>query len=282
MKKSTLTISLLFPVFISASISGCVTTSNEQENLDATLWVQTSSEFPAVTIGTYSAATAALQRIVADGLTDVNRMAVVMDVDETVLDTYTYMALWILGNVDYVGETWDQWMALRVSTAIPGAVDFIRTSQESGLSLFFITNRDCLVRAGNSGDCPQKEDTFANLRQLGVETDLDHIFLRGERPPNRCLSILTDAEHEEGRWTSVDKTSRRQCVELDHDIVMLVGDQLSDFIGGLEGTTPETRKVLLQQYGEKWGDTWFMLPNPTYGYWLDLLQPDKRSYLREW
>ena len=137
MKKSTLTISWLFPVFISASISGCVTTSNEQENLDATLWDQTSSEFPAVTIGTYSAATAALQRIVADGLTDVNRMAVVMDVDETVLD---------------------------------------------------------------------------------------HIFLRGERPPNRCLSVLTDAEHEQGRWTSVDKTSRRQCVELDHDIVMLVGD----------------------------------------------------------
>ena len=257
MKKSTLTTSWLFPIFISASISGCVTTSNEQENLDATLWAQTSSEFPAVTIGTYSAATAALQRIVADGLTDVNRMAVVMDVDETVLGSYTYMAQWILGNVDYAGETWDQWMALRVSTAIPGAVDFIRTSQELGVSLFFITNRDCLIRAGNLGDCPQKDDTFANLRQLGVETDLDHIFIRGERPPNRCLSVLTDAEHEEGRWTSVDKTSRRQCVELDHDIVMLVGDQLSDFIGGLEGTTPETRKVLLQQYGGKWGDTWW-------------------------
>ena len=63
---------------------------------------------------------------------------------------------------------------------------------------------------------------------------------------------------------------------------MLIGDQLGDFIGGLEETTPESRKVLLEQYRGKWGDTWFMIPNPTYGSWLDLLQPDKRSHLREW
>jgi len=94
----------------------------------------------------------------------------------------------------------------------------------------------------------QKEDTFANLRQLGIEIDLDQLFLRGQRPPNRCLSILTGSEHEEGRWMSSDKTSRRQYVELDHDIVMLIGDQLGDFIGGLEETPPESRKALLGQY----------------------------------
>ncbi len=273
---------LLSLSFISANIFGCVTTSNEQENLDAVLWVQTSSEFPAATIGTYTAATAALQRIVADSPTDVDRMAVVMDLDETVLDGYTYSAQWVLGNVDYAGETWDQWVALRVNTAIPGAVDFIRGSQNLGVSVFFITNRQCQVRTDNSNDCPQKEDTFVNLRQLGIEADLDALFFRGERPPDRCLNLLSDSEHEQGRWIASDKTSRRQCVELDHDIVMLIGDQLGDFIGGLEETTPASRKALLGQYKENWGNTWFMIPTPTSGSWLDLLQPDKRSHLREW
>lgn len=266
----------------SASICGCVTTSNVQENLDATLWAQTSSELPAATIGTYSVATASLQRIVAERPTGNDRMAVVMDVDETVLDGYSYMTQLLLDNEEYTAETWDQWLALRVNAAIPGAIDFIKTGQELGASFIFITNRECLKRADNSGDCPQKEDTLAVLRELGVQTDLDHLFLRGERPPARCLSILTDVEKEKGRWVSSDKTGRRQCVRLDHDIVMLVGDQLGDFIGGLEGATPEIRKALVGQYRGKWGNTWFMIPNPTYGDWLDILQPDKRSHLREW
>ena len=115
-----------------------------------------------------------------------------------------------------------------------------------------------------------------------IETDRRHLFFRGRRPPGRCLSILTGSEQEEGRWISSHKTSRRKCVELDYDIVMLIGDQLGDFIGGLEETTPESRKALLRKYKENWGNTWFMIPNPTYGSWLDILQPDRRSHLREW
>jgi predicted secreted acid phosphatase len=61
---------------------------------------------------------------------------------------------------------------------------------------------------------------------------------------------------------------------------MLVGDQLGDFVGGLEETTPASRKAIVDQYTENWGNTWFVIPNPIYGWWLELLQPDERSYLR--
>ncbi len=274
------TVYLLSLSIISANICGCAATSSQQENLDAVLWVQTSSEYSATAIGTYAAATDALQSMVAADPTAVDRMAVVMDLDETVLDNYAYQAQGVLENLRYQNETWDQFVALRKATAVPGAVDFIRAGQDLGVGVLFITNRQCLDRAGISGDCPQKEDTLVNLRQLGIEADLDTLFLWGERPPDRCVSLLSDSEHEQGRWTAWDKTSRRQCVELDHDIVMLVGDQLGDFIGGLEETTPASRKALLGQYKGNWGNTWFMIPNPTYGSWLNLLQPDKRSHLR--
>jgi len=274
------TVYLLSLSVVSANICGCATPGSKQENLDAILWMQTSSEYSATAIGTYAAASAALQRMVAADPTAVDRMAVVMDLDETVLDNCRYQAQWVLTNVGDQDEMWDQFVALRKATAVPGAVDFIRASQNLGVGVFFITNRQCRDRADNSDDCPQKEDTLVNLRQLGIEADLDTLFLWGERRPDRCLSLLPDLEHEQGRWTASDKTYRRQCVELDHDIVMLVGDQLGDFIGGLGETTPASRKALLGQYKGNWGNTWFMIPNPTYGSWLNLLQPDKRSHLR--
>ena len=271
---------LLLLSFISANLCGCIKSSSEQENLNAVLWIQTSSEYAATAIGTYAAATAALQRTVTTDVTGIDRMAVVMDLDETVFDNSRYKAQEVLTSVRKQDETWDQWIALREANAVPGAVDFIRASQDLGVSVLFITNRRCRERADTLGDCPQKEDTLVNLQQLGIEIGRRALFLRSEQVPDRCLSFLSESEHEQGRWTASDKTSRRQCVGLDYDIVMLVGDQLGDFIGGPGQSTLVSRDELLRQYEEKWGNTWFMIPNPTYGAWLRLLHPDKRAHLR--
>lgn len=274
------TVYLLFLSVFFTGICGCVKTSNEQDKIDAVLWVQTSSEFAAATIATYANATTALQRIVADSPTGVDRMAVVMDVDQTILDSSGYHAQNILDDARHQAETLDRYFVLRESAAIPGAVNFIKAGRDLGVYIFFITNRTYRERAGNSGDCPQKEDTLANLRQIGAEAGAGALFLKGERVPERCLNFLSDRERQEGRWTAADKTSRCQCVALDHDIVMQIGDQLGDFIGGLRNTTPESRRVLVEQYKENWGKTWFMIPNPTSGSWLNLLQPEKRLHPR--
>ena len=273
---------LLSLSIISTNICGCATTSNEQENLNAVLWVQTSSEFSAAAIGTYTAASNALKNIVAQGPTGIDRMVVVMDVDETVLDHSAYQAQSVLDNVGYQHESFDRWAALREVPAIPGAVDFIKATQELGVGVMFITNRQCRERDDSSDDCPNKEDTLVNLRYLGITVDPDALFFLGDRRPDRCLNLPPDSDREQGRWINSDKTYRRQCVELDRDIVMLIGDQLGDFIGGLENTTPASRKSLVGQYEEKWGNTWFIIPSPTYGSWLNLLEPNKRSHLRGW
>jgi len=271
---------LLALSIISVNIFGCAKPGGEHENLDAFLWVQTSPEYSAAVIGTYAAATDALERVVAADPAAVGQMVIVMDVDETVVNNSLYLAIRQLNNVRVKQVKWDQRIALREATAIPGALDFIEASQSMGVSVQFITNRQCRDRADNSGYCPQKEDTLANLRQLGVSVDPQDLYLRGEQPPDSCLSLLADEEQQSGRWTSSDKTSRRQCVELDHDIVMLFGDQLSDFVGGYGSSTLASRDALLEQYRENWGNTWFLIPNPIYGRWLSLLKHDKQAHVK--
>ena len=271
---------LLALSIMSVNILGCSKPGGETDNLNAILWVQTSSEYSAATIGTYTAAANALERIVATDPAAVGQMVVVMDVDETVLNNSRYFANRMLGSSRDQQVTWDQKIALREATAIPGAVDFIVASESLGVSVRFVSNRLCRDRADNSGDCPQKEDTLANLRQLGVKVESGNLYLRGERPPDHCLSLLSDVDKQNGKWTTTDKTSRRQCIELDHDIVMLVGDQLSDFIGGHGSSALASRDALLEQYREKWGRTWFLVPNPVYGHWLNLLKSDKLAHVR--
>jgi acid phosphatase len=275
MTTKLLTLSVLFTILV-----GCFNTSDEQDKLDAVLWVQSSSEFFAATMGTYANATAELRRMVADNPTAVDQMVVVMDIDQTILDSSAYHAQNILDDAHHSAELLDQYYALREGAALPGAVDFIHASRDLGVDVFYITNRTCRERAGNSDYCPQKEDTLVNLRQVGIEIEPDELFLRSENVPERCLEFLSDRERQQGGWTMTDKTSRRKCVELDREIVMLFGDQLNDFIGDSANSTPGSRKALVDQYKDKWGKTWFLIPNPMSGSWLNLLQPEERLHLR--
>ena len=264
---------------VSIGLVGCTKSSGRQENLNSVLWVQTSSEYVATTTGIYAAATAALKNIVdaRDGNTE--RMVVVMDLDETVVDNSKYKAHQIQSDFGAPLKTWDQWIALRNGTAVPGALGFISAAQEMGVTVMIVTNRRCAARPDDEAECPQEEDTLANLRQLGLQVDGESIFLRGERPPEQCLDYLSAGESEQGTWSSADKSSRRSCVRHDYEIVMMFGDQLSDFVTNPEVSTLESRQMSLAEHEDRWGKSWFLIPNPTYGMWLRLLYPDKKAHL---
>ena len=162
-----------------------------------------------------------------------------------------------------------------MATEVPGVVEFIRTSQSLGFHVVFITNRACRERPDSSDDCPQIEDTRVNLEAVGIDTSSTTLWLRGQRPPEACRELLTADEREEGTWSS-DKTSRRACVELERNIVMLFGDQMGDFV---EGYGTFDRKTVAE-YDENWGRSWFMLPNPTYGGWKPRAAAEKRALVR--
>ncbi len=149
--------------------------------------------------------------------------AVVMDIDETVLDNSEPQAEMMLKGTcfDEFPATWDAWLAKRSAPAVPGAAEFIRAARSmkdpSGrpVRVFFITNRECARRAGNESACPQQDDTAANLAALGLgsPTLADDLMLKGEQP----------------EWES-EKLARREAVAAGHRIVLNVGDDLADFL----------------------------------------------------
>jgi 5'-nucleotidase (lipoprotein e(P4) family) len=243
----------------------------------ATLWVRNSAEFRAASETIYRAAGEALARGLADPAStaepaqagDFSALppAVVMDIDETVLDNSEPQAEMLLKGTCFDGfpKLWDDWVAKRSAPAVPGAAEFIRDAREArdgenrAVRIFFITNRECAPRAGSKAACPQQDDTAANLESLGLgsATLADDLMLKGER----------------AEWGS-EKLARRQAVARTHRIVLNVGDDLADFLPAVRRATVTERDRAHCAHRDAWGRRWFLVPNPMYGSWLVALGPD--------
>jgi 5'-nucleotidase (lipoprotein e(P4) family) len=238
-------------VAVTALAAGCATAPPGQVNLDATLWVQTAAEYDAVTRSIYVAAmndlssllsdssqTAALEQ---DGAYSALPPAVILDVDETVLDNSPYQARLLVGGEAYSSDTWAEWVDERISTPVPGAVEFTNEASKRGIAVFYLTNRRK----------DQEQATRDNLAAWGfpLPQDMDVVLTRGERPD----------------WGD-KKGTRRRVVAQTHRVLMLFGDDLNDFVD-VEGLSVEARDAVAESYGAYWGQRWRMLPNPTYGSW---------------
>lgn len=243
----------------------------------ATLWIRNSSEFRAASETIYRAALEALASGLAEpawtaeptqaGASLALPPAVVMDIDETVLDNSAPQAEMLLKGLcfDEFPKAWDDWLAKRSAPAVPGAAAFIRAarlmSDSAGrpVRVFFVTNRECAPRADPSAACPQQDDTSANLESLGLgsATLADDLMLKGERP----------------EWDS-EKLARRAAIAKDYRIVLNVGDDLADFLPGVRRASVADRDAARCAHAGYWGRQWFLLPNPMYGSWLVALGSD--------
>jgi acid phosphatase len=247
--------------------------------LMATLWWQVSSEALAASTQTYTSAKRALDRALVESPKrsaaleqksgfDSKPPAVVMDLDETVLDNGRQQGELIRrGEIEYSAPLWDQWLHLQQAAAVPGAIGFIRYAQRHGVRVFFVSNRECKERQGATDKCPQQKDTAENLRKLGVQSaTLDEdLMLKNERP----------------EWKS-EKQGRRELIAANYRIVLLLGDDLGDFIADVKaaGITPEQRREITRSHCSYWGDRWFFVPNPMYGSWEQTLAQPKPSYIQ--
>lgn len=248
----------------------------------ATLWVRNSAEFRAASEIIYRSALSALERGLADAswsaepaqTGDLSALppAVVMDIDDTVLDNSEPQARMIL-NETCPGEfatVWDAWLAERAAPAVPGAADFVRAArslkdpQGRPVRVFFITNRECSRRAGNDASCPQQDDTLANLRALGLDapTLAEDLMLKGENP----------------QWPS-EKLPRRLEVARGYRIVVNVGDDFGDFLPDVRRQDVPQRERARCANRERWGTQWFVVPNPMYGSWQAVLGADLEAAL---
>lgn len=228
------------------------------DNLNAVLWVQTAIEYQATTRSVYAAATALLDAALADPRWDAlppaerggQRIdallpAIILDVDETVLDNSAYQARLIEQGTVFDNATWDAWVQERRAPAVPGVVEFLQAAAGRGITVFYVTNRNAAGKAA----------TIDNLRALRLPLS---------EPEDTVLTI-----DEAQDWGSA-KGSRRLFVGERYRVLMMVGDNLGDFVDGYN-TGVGARAALVEPYVGWWGRRWFMLPNPTYGSWASAI-----------
>jgi acid phosphatase len=168
--------------------------------------------------------------------------AVVVDVDETVLDNMAYNARLLRDGAVFEPETWSRWVEERSAAAVPGALECLRAAAAEGVRVFYVTNRTAREEAA----------TRDNLRALGFPLEdtngLDVVLAKGERPD----------------WAGSDKRTRREAVAATHRILLLCGDDLGDFLPDAK----DRRAERVAEHGAWFGVRWFVLPNPVYGSWL--------------
>jgi 5'-nucleotidase (lipoprotein e(P4) family) len=264
------------PVIIGIDMGAPVITEILNNTFYSTLWVQTSTEYKAVTHQIYRTATNFLDEALADQNwtaaleqeSDFSTLqpAIVLDVDETVLDNSPFQGQIILENSSYTKEKWDSWVAKASADAVPGSLKFIKAAKEKGIEIIYITNRECIPRVDSRSPCPQEQDTINNLEDIGFP-----------KIDDKKLMLL---KREKSEWAS-EKKSRREEVAKDYRILMLIGDDLGDFLQDVKkDITPDERFELFKQHNDKWGNKWFMLPNPVYGSWERVLSDPKAQYIK--
>jgi acid phosphatase len=233
--------------------------------------VASSAEYEALVLQTYQTATSRLEELIADtdwtalpGQEDMAGLptAIILDVDETSVNNVDFQSH-IEGSFSH--EAFDEWQWNNLAGRMPGAPEFIQAARDKGVTVFFITNRPCHERDFAPGPCPQETMTLQDLSEAGIETDKDHLMLVGE---------------QDG-W-SREKRIRQKLIAKTHRIIMLIGDDLIDFlpcarlkpVAPCQSASTEDRALLVRQHSEYWGKGWHILPNPMHGSWTRYISSD--------
>jgi acid phosphatase len=223
-----------------------VSTPPTHELIDAVLYQKTAAEYRAVAWQAYRLARENLDRGLADpswsacleqgkdfaGLPP----AVILDLDETALDSTDYESRVIRDLGEYTQDSFHRWCEEQRSGAIPGAREFLDYALKKGVKIFYTTGRTDAV----------KKATRGNLERLGYPLDSD------------TETVLCN--------DGTSLSERRRKVAVRHRVVLELGDNLDDFTDGAKGT-PAERLALVEKYRDYWGSRWVILPNAMYGFW---------------
>ena len=221
-----------------------------QDWLEANLWTQRSVEFKGNALTVYALARIRLDQALADkkwtaapaeqkGDYENLPPAVVLDVDETVLDNSLYQIWSMKSGNPFSLATWNQFCNDKVSRAIPGAVEFTKYADSKGVKVFYVSNRAVEV----------EKATRENMEAFGFPMggNVDTFLMQSEKPD----------------WGS-KKSTRRAFIAKDYRILLGFGDNFGDFDDRYASSEADRLKFF-EENKERWGREWLVIANPTYG-----------------
>ena len=245
MRKTVKALAISMTLAAAMPALGQKTTSNhsniENNLMMAMAWKQTAAEFRALYHQGFNIARMHVEIAVAQRQDDSLPLAIISDVDETLLLANDYWGYLITQGQDFFDDaSWDRWIEENRAVASPGALEFLNFCERNSVEIFYVTNRD------------QGETTL----QLAIEN------LNAVGFPH------VDAAHLRVLRESSNKELVQQQIREDYEVVALLGDNLNDFARRYYSTDVDQRMSLMEQDKDRYGRDYILFPNPTDGHWI--------------
>ncbi len=244
--------SFLFSFFLAGLIlTGCTSSQStavkdsptqvlprlSDHTIQAVLWQQNAAEYRALCYQAFSIAKIRLDEFLKEKGDQGQPPAIITDIDETVLDNTPSSVKNIEDNEEYSPEEWAAWVAQEAAEEVPGAAEFLNYAAAKGVEIFYISNR---IPSG-------EEATIHNMEAVNFPfADREHLLLR------------TDGSSKKDRFDKIRK---------DYDVLLYMGDNLSDFSSKFRVPSNPKRKELADELKNEFGKRFIVLPNPIYGDW---------------
>ncbi len=229
-----------------------VQTVNNDYQLGATLFMQKAAEYRALCYQAFYWG----QRTLEDDAKRAKKLpkaerkmprAVVVDIDETVLDNSPAQAYGIKNQLPFLLKDWYAWGEMRKAKAIPGAVEFANYARSKGVRIFYVSNRDEV----------QKQATIDNLKAVGFpDISAENVLLRQKEST---------------------KEPRRLAIAEKYRIVILIGDNLNDLSNVYEQKSVADRFLAVDKNKALYGSKFIVLPNAMYGEWESAIYRDDKT-----
>ena len=210
--------------------------------IHAVAWKQTAAEYRALYHQGFNIARMHVEAALANRKEGGKPLAVVTDIDDTILQPLEYWGHLVASNIDYFDDAiWDRWIPTNGVVAAPGAREFLEFCAQNGVEVFYITSRE------------QGEKTYeyamGHLKHLGYPfADDAH------------LTVLRDTSNKEKKQDEILQT---------HEVIAFLGDNLNDFgrkyylKGDVDG-----RIAAMEADRDMYGSKYIVFPNPTDGHWM--------------
>lgn len=229
-----------------ASCSSLVKTQNdittqELNNIEingklyTAVFQQNAAEYQALCAQAFNIATWQLDKILQED--HQKPLAIVTDVDETFLDNSPYAVQMAREGKSFSQESWNNWTAKADAKPVLGSLDFFNYAASKGVEVYYITNRKTEDKAATIENLVKYNFPFA---------DEKHVVVRSEES---------------------SKHARREALSQTHEIVLLLGDNLSDFATIFDKKTQTERLNQVKTNQELFGKKFIVFPNPGYGDW---------------
>ena len=231
---------------------------------------------------------------------DGKRVAVISDIDDTLVDGVHYTANIVGKNGDWNNAAFTRFILSDGCTALPGAVDFVKYCVDNGIEFFYLTNRyDQAYKAGqkdSKGGYAGKDGyvvngkvvgdsvydvfgqtlydiSYESMRKLGFPLNDDaHLIvndlkINGSSKEGVRQTIANGGTQFTGERVEESKKHPKDFTVSEHYVAMLCGDDLNDIsdIFSASGVDAVGRVKLAIDNEDKWGAEWIVLPNGVYG-----------------